>query len=201
MKAREELPDSSRSNRCSPILPELQHPPTVHAAHHHLFSIAEGVKGTEIRVPSHSGVIAVAGWVIVASPGVITVTNTNVADREKGGGGGTVELDGERELETELAIDISASTQRAAGARGIWTIEMKEMSIDCKVNKSGHGYGNSTWASKQLVTRPSVKLSRSSRVRSMTAVDSPFSSESERAEDGRFIWCGTRDGCLFGLYV
>jgi hypothetical protein len=137
LKAAEELPDSSRSNRRPPILPEFQHPPAIHAAHHHFFSTGEGVKGTEIRVPSHSGVIAVSGWwVVVASPGVITVMNMNVADRERGGGGGgLVELDRERELEMELAMGISASTQRAGGAKVVWTIEMKEMPIDWKVDK------------------------------------------------------------------
>jgi hypothetical protein len=129
------------------------------------------------------------------------VTNMNVADRERSGGG-LVELDQESELEIELAMGISASTQRAGRTRGVWTIEMKEMPIDWKVDKPRvtamefrHG------SSKQQLNLPPANPSRSSRNSSRTAVDSPFSSESDGSDDGRYIWCGTRDGCLFELDV
>jgi hypothetical protein len=56
MKVAEELPDSSRSTGHSPIFPEFQRRPAVYADHHHFFGIREGVKGTETRLLSHSGV-------------------------------------------------------------------------------------------------------------------------------------------------
>lgn len=199
VKVGDDLPDSSNSNRRPPILPEFQHPPPVYAAHHHPNRTVDGISGSEIRVPAHSGVVAVAGWwVVVASPGIITVTNMNVAERERAGCGGIE--DTEREREMELAMGYAASSAGAGGAKGVWTIEMKDMAIEWKVEKPRvtamefrHGSLNATGSSKNP--------SRSSFSESKSAPVNAEKRKSTASDQGRYIWCGTRDGCLFELDV
>lgn len=125
-KFAEELPDSSRSNRRPPILSDFQHVPDVlaphhhrtpHIRHHHHKRQCSDDKGAELQVP-YQGVVAVAGWwVVVASPGVITITNMDSTSRFRR------DQDGANEM------------GETGGSRGVWTIELEELPIEWKTEK------------------------------------------------------------------
>ncbi|KIM20483.1 hypothetical protein M408DRAFT_12984 [Serendipita vermifera MAFF 305830] len=191
-KVGDDLPDTSRSNRRPPLLPEFQHSPAVYAPHHHPIRNSEGITGSELRVSAHSGVVAVAGWwVVIASPGVITVTDMNAAARERRSGGSMEEA----EREMELAMGYAASSAGGGGSKGVWTIEMKEMGIEWKVDKPRVTAMEFRHGSSENSTPISRNASQSS------FHQSPNGREAAASDSGRYIWCGTRDGCLFELDV
>ncbi len=194
-KVGEELPDSSRSNRRPPILPEFQHPPPVYAAHHRPLRTGGEVTGSQLHVPAHSGVVAVAGWwTVIASSGVITITHMNVAERERGKGGGV------EEVVSDMDEEMGYGGMRAGGAKGVWSIEMKEMKVEWKVDKP-RVTAMEFRHSSQTPERSSRNLSRTSANNSRSSIKQTETIESDPSDEGRYVWCGTRDGCLFELDV
>ncbi|PVF99182.1 hypothetical protein CPB86DRAFT_783977 [Serendipita vermifera] len=195
-KVGEELPDSSKSNRRPPRLEEFQHAPNLYAQNHHVpqwkgADDANG-KGAELRVPAHTGVVAVAGWwVVIACPGAITITNMNSKERDRMPIYST--LDEYDLVDRDEARDVG-------GFNGVWTIEMKDMPIEWKVERPR--------VTAMEFRHGSAPGSRSTPNNSKSSIYLPSPSstqDSERAkrrtDEGRYLWCGTRDGCLFELDV
>lgn len=158
-KIAEELPDSSRSNRRPPILWDFEHVPNVLAphhrsAHHHHHIYKHGnnhESGAELHVP-YQGVVAVAGWwVVVASPGVVTITNMDPTSDAR-----------RRHHDAD-------ETDHLGGSGGVWTIDLEELPIEWK-------------SEKPRVTAMEFRH----------GVDAPNGT----TDQGRYLWCGTKDGVL-----
>ncbi|KAG8835086.1 hypothetical protein FRC18_001059 [Serendipita sp. 400] len=188
-KQGEELPDSSRSNRRPPFLDGFQHPPDVLAAHHRpasskptATSRASDGRRTEIFVP-HQGLVVVSGWwVVVASTGTITVTNM------KGGMAGPGGYE-----------DLATIEHERSGAKGVWTIDMNEMPIPWRVDKP-------RVTAMEFRHAPSIETGGAiSRSASKSSIHPSSNGDSSTplggSEEGRYLWCGTRDGALFELDV
>ncbi len=100
-------------------------------------------------------------------------------------------------MDGEMDLDAGDDGMGTGGAKGVRLIKMKEMKVEWKLDTSRatamefrHGY--------QSPKGTSSNLSRTSASNSKISIKQP---ESSVSNEGRYIRCGTRDGCLYKLDV